>query len=258
MKFNFVEENLEIFYEISGNPDDPKIVLIHGLFVNSDSWRNQLDGLKSEFNILRYDLRGHGRSTKPTTNFLVQNHVDDLKALLTHLNWTKDIYLVGHSLGGMIALQYGIENPSNIKKIVAADTFCFVTKDAVKGVVGDINNNTLESYALLLSERGLRPYNDATAEFISKTVIDHMNKEDLIRATTATEGFNICEKLKSLNLPVLLLVGEKDERTPVQASQMLDNLLPQSELVVIQEAGHLTILDHPKDFNDHLLSFWNK
>lgn len=258
MKFNYVEKNLEIFYDISGNTDGSKMVLIHGLFVNIDSWRNQLDSLKSDFNVLRYDLRGHGRSTKPTVSFTVQNHVDDLKALLTHLNWKKDIYLVGHSLGGMIALQYGIENPSFIKKIVAADTFCFVTKDAIKGVVGDINNNTLESYALLLSKRGLIPYNDATAEFISKTVTDHMTKEDLIRATTATEGFNICEKLKSLNLPVLLLVGEKDIRTPVQASKMLDNLLPQSELAVIQEAGHFTILDHPEEFNDLVLSFWKK
>jgi len=258
MKFKFRENNLEIFYEISGNTDGPKIVLIHGLFVNSDTWCNQIDALKSEFNILRYDLRGHGRSTKPTVNFTVQNHIDDLYALLTYLNWTKDIYLVGHSLGGMIALQYGIENPAQIKKIVAADTFCFVTKEAVEGVVGDIKNNTLESYALLLSERGLIPYNKATAEFISKTVTDHMTKEDLIRATTATEGFNICEKLKSLNLPVLLLVGEKDVRTPVQASKMLDNLLPQSELAVIQEAGHLSILDHPEKFDDLVLSFWKK
>ena len=51
MIFNLGEENLEIFYEVSGNTDGPKIVLIHGLFVNSDSWCNQLDGLKSEFNI---------------------------------------------------------------------------------------------------------------------------------------------------------------------------------------------------------------
>lgn len=258
MKFNYVEKSIEIFYEISGNSKGPKMVLIYGLFVNSDSWRNQIDAFKSDFHILRYDLRGHGRSTKPTVNFTVQNHIEDVYALLTYLNWTKDIYLVGHSLGGMIALQYGFENPVHIKKIVAADTFCFVTKEAVEGVVGDINNNTIESYALLLSERGLIPYNKVTAEFISKMLTDHMTKEDLVRATIATEGFNICEKLKSLNLPVLLLVGEKDIRTPVQASKMLDNLLPQSELAVIQEAGHLTILDHPEKFDDLVLSFWKK
>ena len=62
----------------------PKMVLLHGLFLNSDCWHEQLPTFDSEFSILRYDLRGHGRTTKPKKRFTIRNYVDDLYALLNH------------------------------------------------------------------------------------------------------------------------------------------------------------------------------
>jgi len=64
--------------------------------------------------------------------------------------------------------------------------------------------------------------------------------------------------LKELNFPVLVLVGKKDITCPVWASEMIHEWLPQSELVIIPDAGHLTILDHPNEFNELTISFWNK
>lgn len=234
------------------------MVLIHALFLNSDCWREQLLVFESKFNILRYDLRGHGRTTKPKKRFTIRNYVDDLYALLTHLNWTQDLYLVGHSLGGIIALAYGVLYPAPIKKMVVADSFCFISQEAITDVLGRINSNKLENFAKGISIRGLSPFNEETAEFVANLVTNHMTKKDLLRATAASAGFNICENLKSLKIPVLVLVGKKDITTPVWASEMIHEWLPQSELVIMPEAGHLTIFDHPKEFNDLVLSFWEK
>ena len=234
------------------------MVLIHGLFLNGDCWREQLPIFEKEFNILRYDLRGHGLTTKPKKRFTIRNYVDDLYVLLAHLNWTKDLYLIGHSLGGMIALVYGLENPSHVKKMVVADSFCFISQEAITDVLGRINSNKLEDFAKGISVRGLSPFNEEIAKFVAKLVTDHMTKNDCLRATAASAGFNICENLKSLNIPVLILVGKKDITTPVWASEMIHEWLPQSELVIMPEAGHLTIFDHPKEFNDLVLSFWEK
>ncbi|MFX0080931.1 MAG: alpha/beta fold hydrolase [Candidatus Hodarchaeota archaeon] len=231
---------------------------MHGLFLNSDCWRDQLPTFESRFNILRYDLRGHGRTTKPKKRFTIRNYVDDLYALLTHLNWTENLYLIGHSLGGMIALVYGLENPSHIKKMVVADSFCFISQEAITDVLGRINSSKLEKFAIGISVRGLIPYNQDIADFVAKLVTDHMTKKDCLRATAASAGFNICENLKSLNIPVLLLVGKKDITTPVWASEMIHEWLPQSELVILPDAGHLTILDHPSEFNEFVLSFFAK
>ena len=86
------EKGIEIFYTIDGLSDGPKLVLIHGLFLNSDCWKFQLPFFKDKFQILRFDLRGHGRSTKPKTQFTIRNYVDDMYALLTHLNWTENLF----------------------------------------------------------------------------------------------------------------------------------------------------------------------
>ena len=252
------EKGFETVYKISGVSTGPKMVLIHALFLNSDCWKEHLSTFESKFHVLRYDLRGHGRTTKPKKRFTIRNYVDDLNALLTHLNWTKDLYLVGHSLGGIIALAYAVLYPSQIKKMVVADSFCFISQEAITDVLGRINSSKLENFALGISVRGLIPYNQDTAEFVAKLVTDHMTKKDLLRATAASAGFNICEDLKSLNIPTLVLVGKKDITTPVWASEMIHEWLPQSELVILPDAGHLTMFDHPKEFNDLVLSFWEK
>jgi 3-oxoadipate enol-lactonase len=258
MEYFSPEKNIEIYYQISGNENGPKMVLIHGLFLNSDCWKYQLDTFESEFHILRFDLRGHGRSTKPKKRFTIRNYVDDMFSLLSHLNWTEELYLVGHSLGGMIALVYGLENPTHVKKMVVADSFCFISQEAITDVLGRVNNNKLENFAIGISVRGMLPYDDEKAEFVAKQVTDHMTKKDCLQATAASAGFNICENLKSLNIPVLIPVGKKDITTPVWASEMIHEWLPQSELVIIPDAGHLTILDHSDEFNDLVNSFWKK
>ena len=258
MEFYSPEKNIDIYYHISGNENGPKMVLIHGLFLNSDCWRYQLSAFESKYHILRFDLRGHGRSTKPEKQFTIRNYVDDMFSLLNHINWTNELYLVGHSLGGMVALTYGLENALNVKKMVVADSFCFVAQEAVTDVLGRINDRELEKFASEISVRGMIPYDNEKAEFVKKLVMDHMTKNDCIRATKASADFNICENLKTLDIPILLQVGEKDISTPVWASKMLHEWLPQSELTIIPNAGHLTILDHPNEFNDQVFSFWEK
>jgi 3-oxoadipate enol-lactonase len=252
------EKGFEIAYDISGRKDGDKMVLIHGLFLNSDCWQEQLNIFESDFNILRFDLRGHGRTTKPKKRFTIRNYVDDMFALLQHLNWNENLFIVGHSLGGMIALVYGLENPTHVKKMVVADSFWFISQEAITDVLGRINSSKLENFAKGISVRGLTPYKEETAEYVAKLVTDHMTKKDCLRATAASAGFNICENLRSLNTPVLVLVGKKDITTPVWASEMIHEWLPQSELVIIPDAGHLTILDHSQEFNDLVVTFWNK
>ena len=200
MEFYSPEKNIEIYYQISGNENGPKMVLIHGLFLNSDCWKYQLPTFESKYHILRFDLRGHGRSTKPKKRFTIRNYVDDMFGLLNQINWTNELYLVGHSLGGMVALVYGLENPSNVKKMVVADSFCFISQEAITDVLGRVNNSKLEKFAIGISVRGMVPYDDEKAEFVAKLVTDHMTKKDCLQATAASAGFNICENLKSLTI----------------------------------------------------------
>lgn len=256
MEYYETEKDIKIAYELTGNPQRNKMVLLHGLFLNSDCWKDQIPAFKDDFHILKIDYRGHGRSTKPEERFTIRNYIDDLYKLLTHLDWTQDLYLVGHSLGGMIALSFAIEHPNYVKKIVAADAFCHVTQDAITDVMGRIAQYPLEDFAKGISVRGLRPYDEETALYLAKLVTDHMSKEDCLKATAASSGFFICDAITMLDVPTLLIVGEGDITTPVWASYMLHEWLPNSKIIVIPDSGHLTINDHPGRVNELVKTFW--
>lgn len=258
MEYFSLENGFKLAYEISGNETGPKMVLIHGLFLNSDCWRDQLKFFEKNFHILRFDLRGHGRTSKPEERFTIKNYVKDMYMLLEHLNWNENLYLVGHSLGAMISLVYGILYPTHVKKIVCASGFCFISFEAETDVLGRVDKYALDRFALGISKRGLNPYNKNIAQFVAKQVTDHLTKEQCLRATAASAGFNVCEYLPSLEIPTLLIVGEEDITTPVWASEMLHDWLADSEIVIIPNAGHLVILDHPNEFNNLVSSFWKK
>jgi 3-oxoadipate enol-lactonase len=242
-------DGIDIAYELSGNTSGKKLVLIHGLFVNSDCWRDQLTFFEKDYYVLRFDLHGHGRSTKPGKRFTIRNYVNDMEKLLDHLGWHNDLNLMGHSLGGMVALVYALEHPHEVEKMVIASSYCFVSNEAITDVMGRVQSNPIDKFGMGIGKRGLNPYDENTAKWIAKQVSDHLTQKDALLATAASAGFNICENLKQLETPTLLIVGEKDITTPVWASEMLHEWLPNSTLVKIKEAAHLVILDHAEEFN---------
>jgi pimeloyl-ACP methyl ester carboxylesterase len=199
----YTTEGREIAYNISGNSEGPKLVLIHGLYVNSDCWRDQLTFFEPHFRILRFDLFGHGRSFKPGKRFTIRNYVTDMKLLLDHLGWIEDLVFLGHSLGGMVALVYALENPSSVKKLVIASSYCFVSNEAVTDVMGRVKSSTVHKFALSIGKRGLIPYDEDTAVWVAKQMSDYMTQRDALLATAASAGFNICENLKTLQHSLL-------------------------------------------------------
>jgi pimeloyl-ACP methyl ester carboxylesterase len=85
-----------------------------------------------------------------------------------------------------------------------------------------------------------------------------MTKEDCLNATLGTQGFDICQDLKTIIIPTLIMAGENDLAVPQWASENLHKWLPQSELIIIQGAKHLTIFSHAEAFNKHVMDFLTK
>jgi pimeloyl-ACP methyl ester carboxylesterase len=107
----------KIFYETTGSGDP--LVLIHGIALDSRSWRDLPEFLGKKYTVLTYDLRGHGQSFAPATGYSYRDHVNDLKSLLSELGYQK-ITLVGHSMGGAIAVKYALQHPDQVKSMVLA------------------------------------------------------------------------------------------------------------------------------------------
>ncbi|MFX1253910.1 MAG: alpha/beta fold hydrolase [Promethearchaeota archaeon] len=251
----FTTDGIKIAYEISGLSDGPKLILLHGLYINSDCWREQLPVFEKDFCVLKFDLRGHGRSTKPLKELTIQDYVNDLAKLLDSLDWTENLFFVGHSLGVLIALVYALKHQSRVKKMVVSGNYCSVDDEAVNEIVDALETYPLFQFGLGIGWNGLNPYNKETSKFIAKMVADHMTKEDCLNATLGVQGFDICQDLKMLTIPTLIIAGENDLAVPQWKSEHLHKLLPQSELIIIPGAKHLTIFSHAEAFNKHVMEF---
>ena len=251
-------EGTKIAYSLSGNKEGPKLVLIHGLYVNSDCWKYQLPWFERDYHILRFDLHGHGRSLIPKKKFTINDYVRDMSILLKHLGWDYDLRVIGHSLGGMVAQVFAFENQSSVEKLVIASSYCIVNDDEVSDVIESLQQSTLARFSKGIGKMGLNPYSENNAIWIAGMMTGYLSKEDAILATYASAGFDFCEHLRSLEIPTLIIVGEKDISTPVEAAEMMHSRLPHSELLIVKNASHLVIIDHAQQFNEAVTRFLNQ
>lgn len=96
--------NLNLFYTTHGDPTNPPFLLIHGWTCDSTDWSFTIPALLPSYHIITLDLRGHGHSTAPTgASYTISDFCSDAIALLKHLNYTSNVLVMGHSMGGIVA-----------------------------------------------------------------------------------------------------------------------------------------------------------
>src|SRR5262245_27506160 len=105
----------------------PLVVLIHGVGARLENWDGVARCLTNEFRVLRYDLRGHGGSTRAPGPYSLPLFADDLKALLDHVGVDK-ANIVGHSLGGMIAQMFALRHAGVVRRLALLSAVAGRTK----------------------------------------------------------------------------------------------------------------------------------
>ena len=257
-----VIDGAEIYYIDMGDRSAPAIVLIHGFPFSHEMWNPQIEFLKSHFRVIAYDIRGHGKSDVGDGQYSLELFVDDLIALLDHLQLEK-VVLCGLSMGGYIALRAIERNPERFRALILCDT----TSDA------DSNEAKLRRAASIktVKRAGVVPY---AQEFLKAVLTpqDVQNKLDLVRAVLSmiesNSSVGICGTLLALagrtettpslpkiQVPTLILVGKQDKITPPELSEKMHALIPNSKLQILPNAAHLSNLEEPEEFNSNLLSF---
>ncbi|HUK51401.1 MAG TPA: alpha/beta fold hydrolase [Terriglobales bacterium] len=258
-------DDAEIYYIEMGERLAPAIVLIHGFPFTHAMWNPQIEFLKSHFRIIAYDIRGHGKSDVGDGQYSLELFVDDLIGLLDHLQLEK-VVLCGLSMGGYIALRAIERNPERFRALILCDT----TSNA------DSNEAKLRRAASIktVKRAGVVPY---AQEFL-KAVLTPQNiqdKPDLVHTVLSmiesNSSVGICGTLLALagrtdttpslpriQVPTLILVGEQDKITPPDLSKKMHALIKNSKLQILPNAAHLSNLEEPEEFNEHILDFLKK
>ena len=227
------------------------IVFVHGACENSSFWNHQRI-LSDRFRIITIDLPGHGRSQPMDAEILVRNYSEVVSEFIAKKCPEKTV-LVGHSMGGAIALLNAIEHVENLRGAV------IVSSGAKLGVLPSIREGLRARFEeTVKSVVGPRQFASKTNLDTIRFVTNEILKCDSLVAAAdydACNSFDVRQKLRSINLPILIIAGEEDKMAPVPWSMYLKENIPKAKMVVLQEASHLPMLERPADFNRHLNEF---
>ncbi len=254
---SFESNKATLFYEFAGT--GRPLVFTHGASWDRRQWDKQVDYFKDRYQVITWDVRGHGDSTLPEGPVNPEDFSKDLIALLDHLEIDKAI-LCGLSMGGHISLQTAIRYPERVEGLVLIGTPCTNSFNLYEKLVVPINRFSIKlipmkTTAKLLAKT-LSKFNPDNAQYILETVskIPHNNFNRLWHAITGMESKDDLHKVKA---PTLILVGDHDNLTSRQQKYIQQNIAD-SELKIIKNAHHSTNLDNPKDVNQAIAEFLEK
>lgn len=219
-----------------------RILFVHGSGLNNRIWDRMLDYLISSFDVALIDLPGHGRSSGSGCDS-IEDYRDAIFYAISDSD-LKGCYMAGHSLGGAIAMSFAARYPHVIKGLILLGTGARlrVLPQILEGVLNDREKTLKEIIRLAFSDKA------------DKGLMEiHYNEtlkcpEGIIyRDFCACDRFNIMDKLGLIELPTLIICGKDDKLTPPKYSEYLKAHIKASELVIIEEAGHMLMLEKPEE-----------
>ncbi|MFW5958333.1 MAG: 3-oxoadipate enol-lactonase [Desulfosalsimonas sp.] len=252
--------DISVNYEFSGRENAPVVMCSHCLAGNINIWDSQVDMLKERYRVLRYDVRGHGGSSAPEGAYTMEMLADDALAIMDELGIDK-AHFMGISLGGMIGQTLAISNPDRVSSLILCDTACQIPEDSLslwEERISAAKQYGMEFLADGTLERWLSPefhkkYPEITQKI--RNIIVNTPVNGFTGCSRAISVFNVKDRLPRLSLPVLIVVGENDPGTPVEASRQIQKHISGSRLEVLPGAFHLSNIEAAESFNSVLMDF---
>jgi pimeloyl-ACP methyl ester carboxylesterase len=243
----------QIYYEINESKSDGTIIFIHGSGEYSFVWEPQLKNLDMDMDLIAIDLPSHGKSDK-FEKLDLNIYVEVVQKLIEELEIKKAV-LCGHSLGGAVAQQFYFDHPERVVGLILCST------GAKLRVLPVILENTLHNFNTFLNNVPVGAFYRKTKEEIKRAYVEEVSK---IEPQVVHDDFKICDnfdvmdKIDSINVPCLVLVGNADKLTPVKYSKFFDDTIENSTLKVIEDAGHSVMLEKPDHVNKAIKNFVQK
>lgn len=245
-------------YRFDGPADGRVVLMSNSLMSNFDMWDWTVPALVDRYRVLRYDTRGHGRSSTPAGPYSITQLGDDAAALLDALG-IDAAHVVGLSMGGMVAQQLGARYPHKVLSLSICDSASEMPPRslwherlavAAKNGISALVEPTIKRWF--------------TAPFISRAPDDIEKVRAFIEQTQAP-GYMACAAairdmaqttmLLKIKAPTLVMTGRQDPATTVDNAIVLHRMIDGSTLHVIDDAAHLSNIEQPEAFNRALRTF---
>ena len=239
-----------------------QVIFVHAFPLNQTMWDDQLVALQKVCRTITLDLRGFGRSDAPKDRYSMDRMASDIRELMSALDIDRAV-LVGLSMGGYISLAFCRNYPDAVRALVLADTRASADtqearerrlKSAEKAEREGVHAIAEDMIPLLLGQPSLerRP---SVVERVRSMIEANSSRGVAGAQRGMAERRDSTDLLADLDLPALIIVGSEDTLTPVAEAEGLRRGIRGARLQVIEDAGHLSNLEQPEEFNKRLIEF---
>ena len=252
------------------------VILIHGYGAKKEIWKPQIVDLRKRFKVIAFDLRGTGESDRPNMHYTMKMLAEDVNGLTDFLLIEK-AHIIGRSFGGMIAQNFTLLFPHKVEKLVLiatnygrADTeWVEIPKNGRLEEVETLKHDPLKAFKQKskwvfhinfrkeMEANPTKKFYDifSMEDLIRESTINPSRPQDIINQAEAMKTHYTLEKLSEINSKTLLIAASHDRQTPVSVMIEMNNRIPNSELKIINEAGHFMTLSRASEVNNIILDF---
>jgi 3-oxoadipate enol-lactonase len=263
VKTGFAElDGTRLYYELAGSGDP--IVLIHGNAGDCRHWDEQFGILSRNHQVIRYDVRGFGKSSLPVEGQGYSHH-DDLRALLVHLGISA-AHITGFSMGCQLAVDFVIAYPEMSASLIAEGPWVQGYNSPAAQELGAL----FREVRRVLGEEGTEAAGDywcnapfskeafgdpRVAERVREIMADysfwHLANEDPVRGVDPPA----MQQLTKINVPALIVTADHDIEACREVADLLETSIPDARKVVIPNAAHVVHMEAPSKLNEIVLAF---
>ncbi|MCK4857034.1 MAG: alpha/beta hydrolase [candidate division Zixibacteria bacterium] len=251
------DDSRKIYYKLTGA--GPPLVLIHGMALDHRIWHDLPEFLAREYQVLTYDLRGHGQSFAPETGYSYREHVNDLKALLAELKFDR-VNIVAHSLGGAVAIKYALQMPNRVRNLVLAAPHVVGYADYSDWPDIYRTARLIDIDQARISWETFRLFRNLKKGSPEKELFDCCLKNFPGRMWTDPKAGRYMDEsdlkiLDRLEVAVLLLCG-RDDHDFLPLAKIINARVQYGSLFEIPDCSHMIYLEKPEIFKRELKAFF--
>jgi pimeloyl-ACP methyl ester carboxylesterase len=252
------------------------VILIHGYGAKKEIWKPQIVDLSKKFKVITFDIRGTGESDRPNIHYTMKMLAEDVNKLTDFLQIEK-AHIIGRSFGGMIAQNFALLFPHKVEKLVLIATnygrtdteWVEIPKNGRLEEVETLKHNPWKAFKQkskwvfhikFRKDMEANPTKKfygifSMEDLIRESTVNPSRPQDIINQAEAMKTHYTLEKLGEINSKTLLIAASHDRQTPVSVMIEMNNRIPNSELKIINEAGHFMTLSRASEVNKIILDF---
>ena len=249
--------NARIHYALSGPASAPVLVLSSSLGTDFSLWDLQAPEFEKRFRLLRYDMRGHGKSSAPPPPYAVKGLAADVLALADSLSIGR-FHFCGLSIGGMIGMALALSAPARLDKLVLSNTAAKIgTLESWNTRIEIVRKQGMAEVSKLIPARWFTPaFQSSHPEAVARTleVVRSLDPEGYVGGCCAVRDFDARDSVSGISVPTLVISGTHDPAaTPADGRFLADRISGARYLEL--DASHLSNIEAPARYTGEVLAF---